>query len=258
MKRALHIFTATFLCLIIFLSITVSAKTYNVSETDIGISIDDSVWYVFTRDNIDNNPELNELKITYHTMYDILHDNNAYMDAILFYDDGGYIELFIRKNPVDSGMVNLSNYSDENVSLFAKQLAKKVNTKEFSTYKNQYKFARLEYFDAKTNYYICEFFTVVNKEIYTLTFQATADFTDAEYKEITSIVDSIHFNVDATLKEKTTSIWDNVLIKTIIGAISGAFVGGIVSLITVSVTKKKKKAIRDNTVDSTDTSSDTL
>ncbi len=258
MKPIVRILTATFLCFIIFLSITVSAKTYNVSETDMSISIDDSSWYVFTRDNIENNPELNELKITYSTMYDILHDNKAYMDAILFYEDGQYVELFIRKNPVDSGMANLSNYSDENVSLFAKQLAKKVNANEFSIYKNQYKFAKLEYFDAKTNYYICEFFTVVNKEIYTLTFQATSTFTDAEYKEITSIVDSIHFNVDTTLKEKTTSIWDNVLTKTVIGAISGAFVGGIVSLITVSVTKKKKKGIEDSNVDSADISSDKL
>ena len=59
--------------------LTVYAKTYTMSNTDISISVDDSSWYVFTRDNIKNNSELKELGITSDYMQGFFEDNMAYM-----------------------------------------------------------------------------------------------------------------------------------------------------------------------------------
>lgn len=234
MKQYIRIYTAVLIFLAMLLPATVSAETYNLNETDISINLDDSAWYVFTRDNIKNNPELEELEISYDSMYDILYNNQAYMDAILAYEDGEYIEFFVRKTATDSGIANLSNYNIDEVTAFASELAKKQGTEDYTVYENQYKFAKSEYIDK--DFYLCEFVTIVNKEIYTLTFQSTIKYSAQEYDEISNIIDSIRFDVDASLKEpKTSSLWDSVITK----AIGGAVIGGIVGLIIALVNKRK-------------------
>ena len=236
MKRTISVLLSVGLFLVSFLPITTYAKTYNLGGTDMSISVDDTVWYVFTRDNIKNNSELEELGITYDTMHDILHNNEAYMDAILYYEDGEYVELFVRKRALDTGIANLSNYKNSEVLELAKELAKKQGAETYSVYENQHKFARLEYTDS--GYYLCEFYTVVNKDNYTFTFQSTSQFTDEEYAEIENIVDSVEFDVDTSIKEKkTSSIAESILEKTIGGAVIGGVVGAIIAIIN----KKKKK-----------------
>ncbi len=201
------------------------------------ISVDDTVWYVFTRDNIKNNSELEELGITYEAMYEILHNNEAYMDAILYYENGEYTELFVRKRALDTGIANLSNYKDSEVLELAKELAKKQGANTYSVYENQYKFAKLEYVDSNLGYYICEFVTCVNKDNYTFTFQSTSQFTDEEYAEIENIVDSVKFDIDTSIKEKkSSSIAESVIEKTIGGAVIGGVVGAV-----IAITNKKKK-----------------
>ena len=226
------------LCVYIFLPATVYAETYCLGGTDMSISVDDTTWYVFTRDNIKNNSELEALGISYEYMYDSLHHNEAYMDALLLYADGEFVELFVRKRALDAGVANLSNYANSEVLELAKELAEKQGAGTYSVYENQYKFAKLEYIDANCGYYICEYITVVNKDNYTLTFQATSPFADDEYVEIARIVDSIAFDVDASMKEeKTTAVFDGVLAKTI----GGAVIGGVVGFIIAIINKKKKK-----------------
>lgn len=241
MKRNICILLSIILGITIFLPITTYAETYNLEDTDMSISVDDTVWYVFTRDNIKNNSELEDLGITYDTMHDVLHNNEAYMDAILYYEDGEYVEFFVRKRALDTGVANLSNYKNSEVLDLAKGLAKKQGAEKYSVYENQYKFARLEYIDL--GYHLCEFYTVVNKDNYTLTFQSTSQFTDEEYAEIENIVDSVRFDVDTSIKEKkTTSIAESVVEKTIGGAVIGGVVGAIIAI----TNKKKKKSSKTN------------
>ena len=235
MKRTMRILLSIILCFSALLPIITYAETYNLGGTDMSISVDDTVWYVFTRDNIKNNSELEELGITYDTMHDILHNNEAYMDAILYYENGEYTELFVRKRALDTGIANLSNYKDSKVLELAKELAKKQGAETYSVYENRYKFARLEYTDS--GYYLCEFFTVVNKDNYTFTFQSTSQFTDEEYAEIENIVDSVKFDIDTSIKEKkSSSIAESVIEK----AIGGAVIGGVGGAI-IAITNKKKK-----------------
>ena len=115
MKRRIGILTTIALVFMVLLPVSAHAATYSLSETDMSIDVDNSLWYVFTRDNIKDNSELKELGISYNTMYDILYTNEAYMDALLLYEDGGYVEFFVRKRPLDTGVANLSNYEDKDV-----------------------------------------------------------------------------------------------------------------------------------------------
>ncbi|MBQ2661919.1 MAG: hypothetical protein IJF80_04605 [Clostridia bacterium] len=245
MKRSILFLLTVILCVISLLPTSAYAKTYTLADTDISLSIDETSWYVFTRENIKDNKELAEFEITYEYMNELFLQNKVYMDAVLCFEDGNYIELFVRKNPVDSGMVNLSNYEYDDVSEIAKAFAEQLGSEKYSVYENNYKFARLDYFDSTLNFHLCEFITVVNKESYTFTFQATSQFTDWDYKEIESIVNSIHFDVDTSLKEKKTdSFWGNVLTKTVIGAA----VGGITGAIIAAVNKNKKKRSENSDV----------
>lgn len=249
MKQIKLTLTAIICCILMIFSIlTVCAETYYLGDTDMSIQIDDTSWYVFTRDNIKNNSELIELDISYDTMYDILHNNEAYMDAILLYDDGEYIEFFVRKRAIDSGMSNLSKYSEKDVLEVAKGLAKRANAEEYSVYENEYMFAKLEYVDSNLGYYIYEFVTVVNKENYTFTFQSTSPFVDSEYKEMESIIDSIEFDVDTTLKEEKSSFLGDNVIETVI---FGAIIGGSLSLIALLFGNKRKKNNKISSVDNT-------
>ena len=244
MKRTMRILLSIILCFSALLPIITYAETYNLGGTDMSISVDDTVWYVFTRDNIKNNSELEELGITYEAMYEILHNNEAYMDAIQYYEGGGYVEFFVRKRALDTGITNLSNYKDSEVLELAKELAKKQGANTYSVYENQYKFAKLEYVDSNLGYYICEFVTFVNKDNYTFTFQSTSQFTDEEYAEIESIVDSIKFDIDTSIKEKkSTSFAESVLEKTIGGAITGGIIGAVIAIVNK---KKKKNCKTDN------------
>ena len=243
MKRTISIFLSVVLCVLALLPMAAHAQTFTLSDTDLRIDVDDSMWYVFTRDNIENNPEMEELGITYESIYDILYENQAYMDAVLVYDDGGFMEFFVRKKALDSGVANLSNYEDDEVQVLGKELAKKLGSETFSLYKNQYKYVKLDYFDQNAGYYICEYITVVNKENYTFTFQSETPFADDEYAEIESIMDSISFDVDTTLKEeKTASAAGGVWGKTVAGAITGGLVGAVVAIFN-----RKKKNKSNNT-----------
>ena len=146
MKRSICLLLAFLICLV--MPVTAYAETYRMNGTDLSIQVDDTIWYVFTRDNLENNPELEELGVSYDAIHSIFYDNDAYMDAVLYYGDEGYIEFFIRKTPQTSGLVNLSNYSQEDVTKFAAAFAEQHNIQEYSVYENQYKFAKMEYFDS--------------------------------------------------------------------------------------------------------------
>ena len=236
MKKSI-LFSLAVLCIAVLLPLTALATNFTLSGTDLQITVDETYWYVFTRDNIRNNPELDELGLTYEQMNEIFQENYAYMDALLLYDDGDFVEMFVRKKAVEGGMANLSNYSDADVLSVGKILGEKTGSSNYRVYQSQYKFVRLESTDA--GFYLCEFYTVVNGEGYTITFQSLTAFSDAEYAEMETIINSICFNVDPTLKEpvENSDASYTIVTRTIAGAAAGGAVGLVVGLV-----KKKKKA----------------
>ena len=243
MKRITSIVLSLTLCLLVFFPVTAYAKQYDLSGTDLHIHVDDTQWYVFTRENIENNPELEELGISYEKVYDVLYNNYAYMDAILIYEDGTYLEMFVRKKDMDTKVANLSNYDRENVLEFTTELANKVGSTNYSVFESQYKYARLEYADASLGYHVAEYATIVNKDSYTLTFQSKTPFTQEQYNEMDTLARSVTFDVDPSLKEETsTSAGTDIAVRTAIGAVTGGVIGGAVALIN----KKRKKKNESN------------
>ena len=224
--------------------LTVYAKTYTMSNTDISISVDDSSWYVFTRDNIKNKSELKELGITSDYMQGFFEDNMAYMDALLMYEDGNFLELLIRKNKLENSVVNLSNYSDEDVLYFAEEIASQKNIEKYSVYQTKYKFVEFEFFDTNVDYYISEFLTIVNKDMYTITFQSTNSITKKEHEEIKRIIDSISFDVDTSLKEPmeltNTSTTPSVLDEAVETFFVSIISGGLLAIFAMLVNKRKR------------------
>ena len=236
MKRSFCLLLVLLICLV--LPVSVFAETFTLSDTDMSIDFDTSSWYVFTRDNLENNPELEELELTYDEMHSLLYDNSAYLNAALALSADDYIELFIRKNAQTTGVANLTNYSKKEVQEFATALAEQQNTQVYSVYQNQYNFAKLEYKDANVGVFVYEFYTIVNKQNYTFTFQSETEFTEEKRQIAEQIVDSVKFNVDTSLKEPDNG-GSNIIAKTIGGAIVGGLAGGAVALFNK---KKAKKA----------------
>jgi len=190
--KKVAIFLAMFiLCSAILCPITAYARSYSVGETDMNIEIDDTAWYVFTRNNLMDNPELDDLGVSYDYMYDLMYDNGIYLDAIILYSDSDeYLELFLRKTEMDD-VTNLSEYSDTEVEELAEALAEKYNTSYYWLYKTQYKYLKVEY--VQSGYHVMEYITVFDNEGYTLTFQTETPFSEWEYEEMDSIIDSVSF-----------------------------------------------------------------
>ena len=84
-------------------------------------------------------------------------------------------------------IVNLSNYSDDDVLEIAEGLAGKHNTSDYGVFENQYKFIELKYYESGFN--IKEYYTVVNGYNYTFTFQSNFSMGYEEYNEFDDIKD---------------------------------------------------------------------
>ena len=54
--------------LLVLFPLNVFATTFELDDIDMDITFDENVWYVFTPDNILNNPELDELGISYEVL----------------------------------------------------------------------------------------------------------------------------------------------------------------------------------------------
>ncbi|MBO4935011.1 MAG: hypothetical protein J5441_07615 [Clostridia bacterium] len=243
---AAFIFCLT-LCVLAVAPAAAYAETYKPADTDITVTIDDTLWYVFTRDNIENNPELEEVGGSVEQMRKIFDINDAYIDAFVIGDDGDFLELIVVKKEAGSGVANLSNYSDELVADLAKEISGMQSIDDYSVYQNNgYKFVRLETVSTASDnitYNLCEYFTIVNRYVYSLKFQSVSKFNDEKYAMVKKIVDSVEFDVDETLKEdveRGVSV-GKVALWAIVGAIGGGAVGGIIGF---AVDRKKKAAKR--------------
>lgn len=235
MKKIYLSVLALLLSLFIPTKVFAQTKNYQINNNSLSINFDTSEWYVFTRENLSGNKELEELGIEYDYLNNFMQTNKVYLDAVLFYDnEEDTTEFLIRINPNNS-LNNLSNYSDEDVEEFALELAKLTSTTEYSIYKNNYKYAYLEYKDS--GYNIIQYSTVVNGEAYSIQAQKINTFREEEKANIKGIVDTIKFTIEPSLaKEKSSIDWK----KIVVDAICGGIIGGLIALIYNKVSLKKK------------------
>ena len=225
--------------LLFIIPINVWATTFDLKDTDMSITIDEDIWYVFTPDNILDNPELDELGISYEYMVDVFSDNHAYLDAVLFFQDSDdYIEIFVRKTEVDD-VKNLSNYSLSDIEEFGKTLAEEQNA-QYEIYQKNYSFAFLTYQDL--GFYLNEYYTIINGYAYSITAQKPYSFTSEDTLRVREIVDSIEFDVDESLEEPQTGInWNKVFIDAVIAGL----VAALISFVFTLIRKKKNKKNED-------------
>ena len=207
--------------LLIIVPVQAWATTFDLPDTDMHITFDEEEWYVFTPDNILNNEELEELGISYDYMVSTFEENDAYLDAALFfYDSDDYIEVFVRKAAVED-VKNLANYDDGFINELGEALADQQGA-SYEIYRNDYPFVKLEYQDS--GLYLNEYYTIVNGDAYTITAQKPYAFSSQDEFRVQEIVDSIEFDVDESLKEPNQSDEYALFRYAIIGACSGALI----------------------------------
>jgi len=246
MKKTLRFLASLMLCCMLFSPLTISARSYTVSGTDMTLEFDESLWYVFTRDNLQGNPELAELGLDYDMFYSNMLDQDIYTDACLFYDDGDYIELLVIVGK-DDNYVNLSNYSDSRAMVMGKatfgSFAKDDN---LEIYENDYKYIVIEYFDA--NVYLCQYLTIINGYAYSFQFQSPYAFTDEKREIAREVMDDVTFAVDASMKEKNVfldALFSGIVMRVAVGAALAVVVGIIIGIVVAVKRSKKKKAQND-------------
>ena len=258
-KRIISILLAL-ICIIALAPIKAQAATFNLENTDMSIYMDEDMWYVFTRENIKDNPELSELGITYDKIEAFFQENNAYMDALMIYQDGQYIEMFVQKQKTNTDIVNLTTLPEAELVEFAQKCIEQRNISTYYICNTDYKYVNLEYQDAKTQKYIWEFVTIVNQDEYIIIFSTTQPFAVNEYSEMEGIIGSITFKDESTTDTPPTSTESSTEIPTevptekpiddkpapetnntpiIICVVLGAAVI-ITGIITIVVKKKKK------------------
>ena len=239
MKKVKYLFLL--LLSILLIPNGVFAASYDIDGT-MSVEIDNSEWYVFTRNNIENNKELEELGVTYEYMDNFFKSNNAYLDAMLVYQNTGeIIELIVRKTN-SAGAINSSNYSDDD---FLESVKKELSNRNISNTKiynkNGYKYAYVEYSDS--GYSISQYFTVINGYNYAIHIQKVGNIDDEDSLRFSEIIDSIKFKVDTSLKEpkikSEKGFFDSIVGRAIIGALIGAAIGGGSSVIMMVVKKNK-------------------
>ena len=258
-KRIISILLAL-ICIIALTPIKAQATTFNLENTDMSIYMDEEMWYVFTRENIKDNPELSELGITHDKIETFFQENNAYMYAMMIYQDGKYIEMFVRKQSVDTDIVNLATYQDIEVVEFAQGITSNRNADKYYICNTDYKYINLEYQNESNKNYVWEFVTIINQEEYSITFGSNKQFNSNEYSEMESIIGSISFKVNGSTENETQSstkptekpteaptekpIDDNPAPETNNTPIVVCIVIGAAAIITgiiIILTKKKKK-----------------
>lgn len=93
------------LLVLLVMPLMVSAASVDVPSADMSLNIPDE-WYVFTRENIENNPDLDELDLTYEFMNELMNENDMYVDA--FDDEEEFIVSVVDVEDVG----NLNDYFD--------------------------------------------------------------------------------------------------------------------------------------------------
>lgn len=219
--------------LLMLVPIVGDATTFELKNIDMNITIDESEWYVFTPDNILDNPELEDLGLTYEYMYESFQNNQAYLDAVLFfYDSEDYIELFVRRVALED-IRNLTNYDDAFINRLGQVLADEQNA-NYEIYRTDYPFILLDYMDQ--GFYLQEYYMIVNGYGYTITVQKPEAFSSEDTARVEEIVDSVSFDADLSLEEPNSKETNKEVNYIIIGVASVA----LVVVILVVVIKNKK------------------
>lgn len=218
---------------ILFIPFSVFAETYTLK--DLSIDMDDSSWFIFTRDNIKDNPMLEQFEVTYDYMNNFMNTKDIYMDAVKVNspDKSDILELFVGIKKVDD-INNLHTYSTKEINELGEALKERFNADNYDIYStDKYKYVHVKYYDSTASVNIDEYYTVMNGYGYSILVQKINDFTSSEEKSTQDIIDKITFKYN---EEYEKSITSGVLKSALIGAV----IGGIVGVLVLIFNRNKK------------------
>lgn len=180
----------------LFMPLVGQAVSVDVPSADMSLDMPD-YWYVFTRDNIEGNAELDELGLTIDFMNELFLENDIYIDG---FDEN--MEMLLYVVSVDD-VGNLPDYYDFEIEDFGEELQGIVGASDYEIVNNDYKYVSVAYEDQ--GYEIVEYYTIIDNLGYTFSFQKEgADFSNTEQETISNIIDSVHFdNYVAPNNDKT-------------------------------------------------------
>ena len=190
MKKLLYIIFVVFMVPTIVL-----AKNYDITSQKLHIDFNDD-WTVFTRENLENNPYLDDFNVTYDYINKLFYDNDIFIDAI--YQDRA-LELFLRVKSVQD-VDNISNYNDEKLNNLASALGKKVKASKYYVFKNDYNYIVTEYKDA--GYNILSYYTIVEGKGYTFSVQTKNEITESNKKQMSDIISTAKFDIEVKKQNK--------------------------------------------------------
>ena len=174
------------LLMLLGMPLMTQAATVDVPSADMSFTLAND-WYVFTRDNLEGNTDLENLEITVEDMQDYLLEYDLYVDA--FTED---YDFFVYKTATEK-VGSLPDYYDFELEEFATSIMNTYGADSYEIYDNDYKYIRIEYFES--DYYVIDYFTIIDNQYYILSIQKLdEEFSDSERKMMQDIVDSVQFD----------------------------------------------------------------
>ena len=222
------------LLLTLFLPLSVNAEEFKFNDINIDF---DKTWYVFTKDNIKNNKDLELLEIPEETMYEFFDASIYQLDAIKFLDDD-VAEMFLAIKDIDTDL-STSIMSDSDLEQLKDMYAKGMNIFKKDIFKTSYNTYIKSYYEDQ-GLYIIDYYATYKGHGYTIKFQKKHEFKDEEITYLDNMVKNVYFGEKK--KEVKKSLDEEGLAYSIgyfagMGACIGAIIGVIVYL-----TKKKKNS----------------
>ena len=233
------------LLIIMLFPFFVFAKEYEENNIRVKLDVNDE-FMVFTRDNLDDNQDLIKLGLTKDKMLDIMAKGGIYFDIV---KEDISSEILVVVPDVTLPISNLTGVSTDLLDSFRDEAANKVGASISSTYKNNYDFIVVDYYDKNMNYYIVNYYTVVNSKGYNFQIQKKVEINETDRENLKKIVDSVVFldfdakkstNSDININNKTyKKPFDYKII--IYGAVIGALVGLVTYYVSMYFKKKSSK-----------------
>ena len=213
---------------ILMLPLVVNAQSVDVGSAYLGLELPDS-WYVFTRDNLEGNIDLEELELTEDYVMEYFLEYSMYVNSF----DDDYDFYVYMSDTEDIG--NLDDYYNFEVDDLAVELMDMYGADSYEIYDNDYKFIRMDY--ESDGYYILDYYTIIDDKSYIFSIQKLSELTETDMNTMEEIVDSVHFD----------NYVDNGLNEIIIVSI-GVSIVVILMLIVYIVGKSKDKKVSQETV----------
>lgn len=197
MKRFLFIIISVFLFFCFSKVVLAESTKYELPDIKMSVYIPDSL-YVFTRDNLDNNPILDSYNADKETILNEMLNFDIYLDATT---PDGMTEVFIKVSESD-GSKDYNNFnfiSEDILNTYSSTYTSGFGAEEYFKHKTaQALFIHFNYELYNTtleeNTWNSQYFTMINKqEVIVVLRSLTGNITSEQENMLSEIVDNISF-----------------------------------------------------------------